>query len=330
MVSPPTEIVLPSLPGCVLEVYRTQEDWLGARNSVIGASESASIFGVGYADESPMTVWARKRGILESKEDTELLECGRVLQPAIIELFRRRYLKAYPERTPNFNVTPLGEYTLCKSVKHPWLGASLDDHFFDSEGLAIVEAKNVSIFMSHGWDDEDPPLKFHIQGQQQMAVTGADRCFVVGLIGGNRLRFKEARRNQKFIDAMINTLGEFQELVDEGIEPSGKWIDGTEATKKALARMHPKDNGETTVLPLESADWHRALVDAKAARKEAETAVLLYGNHLQQAIGDNTFGLLPDGTRYSNKHQDKQIYCCEKCGHTKRCQPFPVLRHSKK
>ena len=322
------QLVIPELPGCVVEVYDTMEKWLEARNSVIGASEAASIFGVGYADESPMTVWARKRGFVESKEDTELLECGRVLQPAIIELFRRRYRRLNPDRDVNFNRAPLGEYTLCRSLKHPWLGASLDDYFFD-DGVALVEAKNVSLFMSADWKDDDPPLKFHVQTQQQMSVTGTDRNFAVGLIGGNRLVWKEARRNDKFIKVMIEKLAEFQELVDEGVEPSGKWIDGTEATKRALGAIHPLDNGETVTLPLESTQWHVGLSKAKDDEKDAKTRELLFGNRLRQAIGDNSYGLLPDGSRYSNKHQDKAIYTCERCGHSKRCEPFPVLRKCK-
>src|SRR5688572_18480429 len=114
-----TQVTIPELPGCVVEVYDTMDQWLDARNSVIGASEAASIFGVGYADESPMSVWGRKVGKIESKEDTDLLECGRVLQPSIIELFRRRYKRENPDRVCDFNMHPLGEYTLCRSVKHP-------------------------------------------------------------------------------------------------------------------------------------------------------------------------------------------------------------------
>jgi predicted phage-related endonuclease len=318
----PTELYVPELPGCAVEVFLSMSGWLEARNSVIGASEAASIFGVGYADESPMSVWARKRGHVESKEDTELLECGRVLQPAIIELFRRRYRKANPDRELDFNVQPLGEYTLCRSLKHPWLGASLDDYFLDGEGVALVEAKNVSLFMSADWRDDEPPLKFHVQTQQQMAVTQTERNFAVGLIGGNRLVWKEARRNDRFIAVMIEKLAEFQELVDAGIEPSGKWIDGTEATKRALGIIHPNDSGSTTVLPLEAADWHEQLCDVKKQIKDLEPVKARLENTLRQAIGDHSYGQLPNGTRYSWKTQTR-------AEHVVKESTFRVLRHGK-
>lgn len=329
VIEQPPQLMIPELPGCIVEVYDDMNKWLDARNSVIGASEAASIFGVGYADESPMSVWARKRGFVESKEDTELLECGRVLQPSIIELFRRRYIRLNPDHEVNFNREPLGEYTMCRSLLHPWLGASLDDYFFD-DGVALVEAKNIGIFMAADWNDDEPPLKFHVQTQQQMAVTQTDRCFAVGLIGGNRLVWKEARRNDKFIAVMIEKLAEFQELIDEGVEPSGKWIDGTEATRKALGKIHPLDNGETIALPLESGEWHEQLATTKEQIKSLTVAEKRIENTLRQAIGDNSFGLLPDGSRYSWKHQNGRTTCSGEPDHVvKTGDPFRVLRKCK-
>lgn len=318
--------LITDLPGCVVEAYDTQEAWLASRDSVIGASETASIFGVGYADEDPLTVWGRKRGLIESKPDTEAIECGRVLQPAIIELFRRRYLRAFPDSGARFDHEPLGEFTLCRSLKHEWIGASLDDYFVDRDGVAIVEAKNVGTYLAHDWDNEDAALKFVVQAQQQMFVTGAERNFVVGLIGGNKLVWKETRRNDKFIDAMIPRLAEFQEMVDEGIEPPAT---ATEASKKALQKLHPLDNGQTIVLPLEAYDWHRKLAAAKADAKDAAARELEFGNKLRQAIGDASYGQLPDGSRYSYRHQDKTIYTCDNCGHSKRSAAFRVLRKTK-
>lgn len=321
------QISIPELPGCVVEVYDTMDQWLAARNSVIGASESASIFGVGYADESPVSVWGRKRGHIKSREDTDLLECGRVLQPAIIELFRRRYRRQHPELDPQFNVNTLGEYTLCRSLEHSWLGASLDDYFIDRDGIALVEAKNVSMFMADDWDDADPPLKFHVQTQQQMAVTGTDRNFAVGLIGGNRLVWKEARRNDRFIDAMVRKLAEFQQLVDQGIEPPA---DATEATKKALQKIHPLDNGETVVFSLEANEWHRELVQIKAELAPLAAKKELLENRLRQEIADNSYGLLGDGSRYSWKHQDGRTTCSGPPAHLlKTGEPFRVLRKCK-
>lgn len=313
----------PRLPDCEIFKCDTLEEWLAQREPVIGASEAASIFGVGYADESPMSVWTRKTGQLESREDNELMESGRVLQPAIIELFRRRYTREHPDRVTNFQASSLNEFSLCRSIAHPWLGASLDDFFTEDSTTVLVEAKNVSIFMGGGWRDDEPPLKFHIQGQQQMAVTGADRCFVVGLIGGNRLKWVEAHRDQKFIDAMLPRLAEFHELVITNTEPTGKWIDGTEATKKALGKIHPRDTGEVVILPEISFSWHQQLITLKELIKESETAKTHLENLLRSEIGDASTGLLPDGSRYNWKYQSR-------AEHFVKASEFRVLRHSKK
>lgn len=313
----------PRLPDCEILICDTLEEWLAQREPVIGASEAASIFGVGYADESPMIVWARKTGQLESREDNELMESGRVLQPAIIELFRSRYTREHPERATNFQASSLNEFSLCRSIEHPWLGASLDDFFTEDATTVLVEAKNVSIFMGGDWHDEEPPLKFHIQAQQQIAVTGADRCFVVGLIGGNKLKWAEAHRDQKFIDAMLPRLAEFHDLVITRTEPSGKWIDGTEATKKALGKIHPKDTGEVVILPQESYLWHTQLQELKDGIKQAEVEKTRLENLLRSEIGDASTGLLPSGEKYNWRWQSR-------AEHFVKASEFRVLRYSKK
>lgn len=317
------QITIPDLPDCFVEINDSEESWLAARTEVIGASEAASILGVGFAEESPMSVWGRKVGKIPSYEDTELLECGRVLQPSIIELFRRRYKREFPENIVSFNANPLNEFALCRSIEHPWLGASLDDFFIENFDTVLIEAKNVSLFMAADWSDEEPPLKYMIQCQQQMAVTGAERCFAVGLIGGNKLRWKEAHRDQKFIDAMLPKLAEFHELVITQTEPSGKWIDGTEATKKALGKIHPKDNGEVVMLPEESYLWHQTLQELKMAIAETEKKKTFLENCLRSEIGDASTGLLPNGEKYNWKWQSR-------AEHIVKASEFRVLRHSKK
>lgn len=311
--------VLAALPGCTVEVYASREEWLANRG--LGASESPSVLNVGYAEDCAVSVWGRKRGLIPPMESTQTLRIGQALEPVILELFSEETGHA---------VKSLGKYSVCRSKQYPWLTASLDGLIVETdEGAAIVEAKNVGTFMGQDWDDDDQPLKFQIQTQHQMEVGGLNVAYSVGLIGGNSLKWVKSYRNQRFIDAMLPQLAEFQELVESETEPAGHWLVATEATKKALAKIHPLDNGETIVLPAEAMNWHAKLVEAKAIKKAAETDVIRNSLPLQQAIGDNSYGLLADGSRYSWKHQDKAIYTCGRCGFCKRSEPFPVLRHGK-
>jgi predicted phage-related endonuclease len=306
-----------TLPGCIVEPYATLDEWLHARGKVIGASESPGILNVGYADESALMTWGRKTGRIPEMDDSNLLECGRVMQPGIIELFKRR---------SGFKVQTLGEFTICRSEEYPWLGCTLDGLIEMDDGIAVVEAKNVSVFMAHDWDDDQPPLKYQVQVQHQIAATGAVRAFVLGLIGGNNLKWVAADRNQPFIDALIPRLEAFHKLVETDTPPPAEL---TEAGLKALKKLHPLDNGVTEELPPESLEWHKELELAKGMIKHWESEETRLKVLLTQEIGANSCGLLPDGSRYTYRHQSRSNYTCENCGFSKRSKPFRVLRHSK-
>lgn len=312
--------VMSQLPGCTVEVYETREQWLAARG--IGGSSSPSILGVGYADHSPLSEWGRMVGQISPTEDTQRLRIGRKLEPLILELFA--------EET-GFQVQTLGQFALCRSNKYPWLTYSTDGLVIDTpEGLAIAEAKNVGVFMARDWDDDDQPLKFQVQTNHGMEVAGVNIAYTIGLIGGNSLKWVKSYRNQKFIDVMLPKLAAFNDLVQSRTEPGPEWLDGSAGTKKALEKLHKLDNGETIVLPLESADWHEQLGDVKKRIKDLEPIEARLENTLRQAIGDASYGLLPDGSRYSWKHQSK-IYCgfSSKNPHEEKETTFRVLRKCK-
>jgi predicted phage-related endonuclease len=68
--------------------YKTREDWLAARTTFIGASETAAIFGQGYASQSPFSVWASKvhPDAKPDEKESRRLQNGTDMQPIIIEL----------------------------------------------------------------------------------------------------------------------------------------------------------------------------------------------------------------------------------------------------
>jgi len=273
--------------------YKNRAAWLKARRSMIGASESAAILGFGYASQNAWTVYASKVGEStgESEEECERFECGHLAQSMILELTRRRTSLA---------VEDPGEFTIYRHPDYPWLGATLDGAVKPSRPSIVVEAKNVDAALLREWDDE-PPLAFQIQVQHQMFVTGANLAIVAGLIGGNRFRYKEIPRSEPFIEQLIPKLEAFWQHVEQRIPPA---VDDSYATTTALIRLHPNDNGETTVLPPEAAAWSVLLEKAKADKKDAEARELEYGNKIRAAIGDCTFGVLTDGSRYSWKTQN--------------------------
>lgn len=291
----------------------SREHWLRERKSGIGASESASIFGVGYASQCPANVWESKVSDTAQEFDDatlRLMTRGKRMEPIIAQEFT--------DETGYLTHDP-GEFTIFRHPEHDWIFATLD-HVCEHPdlGLVPVELKNVTGRMRGEWEG-DLPLKFQVQCNHQMAVTGATHCYLVGLIAGETLEVRLVERDQRFINVMIKKLGEFwQYVIDRKMPP----VDDSEATAKMLARHWPIDQGGEIVLPDDAIDWDRDLAAAKADLKDAEKRKRSCENKIKAAIGDATWGIVPGGGRYSWKTQQRAEYVAA-------ATEFRVLRRSK-
>ena len=269
--------------------------WLLDRRSAIGASEIASIFGVGY--ETPFQLWARKTGRLPSTEENEAMEIGTLLQSPICELVRRR---------TNLVVTEAPQDTFLRSDVTPFIGCTPDGRVFDptreEDGIGVLEIKNVGHYFATNWE-QGIPLPTQCQTQCQMYVTGYRWGIAAGLIGGNKLRWHVIERNEAFIAHMVEKCREFWWHVTEDIAPL---VDGSIGTKEALFALHPQDNGASIDLGAEF-DADAEEIDAlDRIIKEAETRRTELQNRVKLALGDNTFGLLPSGGKFAWKTQERK------------------------
>lgn len=299
--------------------YQNREDWLNARSTFIGASESAAILGCGYAGQNALTVYASKLKPEESAiEATEAMIVGSLIEPGLCRVFS------------HFADTDVLQDRPYRVRRLPWnqfIGATLDAFvpvdLTKEDVLYPVELKNVSGTLMKQWSDENvAPLKFQVQCAHQMLVTGAPKAYLMGLIGGNKPVIRELHRNDEFIAVLQAKLIEFWGFVERRELPTD-FIDwGSDATSDALITLHPDDNGQTVLMPAESVDWFEQLQLAKAKIKEADEIKTAAENRIKAAIGDNTFGLLPDGTRLSYKTQERKETVCK-------ASRFRVLRVTK-
>lgn len=280
----------------VCETTNTLETWLAARRSMIGASESPAIVGCGYSDESPWTVWAKKTGLIDDTPDSELLWYGRKMQPITLERFTIE---------TGIQVQDLGEFTIQRHQELPWLGCTLDGMGEDPAGLAVVEAKNIGHYGLEEWNAPEPPLRVQVQIQHQLAVTGLSVGYAVATVGGNKLRFRRIERNERFIGILIERLKAFWQCVETNTPPE---VDGSAATARVLQLLHPDDSGETVSLPPEAAQWDADLKGAKAKVKELEELIRDRENRIKAELGSHTFGLLPDGGKFSFKTTERDGY----------------------
>lgn len=308
---------------CFRESFEDEAQWLEGRRSVIGASDTAGILGEGYADQSPLTVYESKVNPQHRDErEEECLLVGKDLEPGLLRIVRRK---------TGLPAWSAGDFTIYRHSEFPWLGATLDGVIEDPEfGLAPLELKNVSNFAfaadRESWEGgEEPPLKFAIQAQHQMAVTGAKAGYVMGLVGGNRPIIIRLPRNDRFIGAMLDKLREFWGYIERRELPP---IDASIATGKILAKLFPEDSGETVILPDEADDWIAAWEQAKADGKDADARETAAANQIKAAIGAATFGESRSGKRVSWKQQSRVVKC-PKCHDVTSSSSFRVLRFCK-
>lgn len=291
----------------------SREQWLAQRTRMVGASESPAILGVGYAGQSRFSVYESKVNPTTEYCERPEFRIGLLMEPVLRSLFTDETGIAVETTSP---------FTIFRHPEIPFIGATLDGVADDCGEIVPVELKNVSYHARTEWDDGAAPLKYQVQVQHQLACTGASHGYLFGLIGGSDPQVRRIERNDRFITALIEQLGEFWHCVLTRTPPP---VDGSEATAAAIARLWPADTGAVVDLPAEAADWATKLAVAKAAIKDAEAAKAEAENRLKAAIKDAAFGRLPDGSGFSWKTQTAKYEARPACEKT-----FRVLRSVKK
>ena len=296
---------------CLIEEHGSREEWLLARMKGIGASDTAGILGEGYEDQSAVTVWDSKRNAPREVDPRrqKRFNVAKRLEPAMRDILSDEL--GFPCRSA-------GEFTIYRNPDFPWLFATLDGLIEHPDyGLCVAELKDVGAHNRKDWECDEPPLKFSIQNQHQLAATGLQHCFTMGLIGREPV-VKHVERNERFIDAMLAKLEEFWGYVERGELPP---IDSSLATGRILAKLWPEDSGMTVLLPPESVEWDRDLQKARADRKDAEARETAAENLIKAAIKDASYGECGD-IRYSWKTQSRKEVLQKAC-------TFRVLRRGK-
>lgn len=325
-----------------LEVYGTRTEWLAARG--IGASATPIILGLAPFGTwgSPYSLWAEMTGLAPRNDengDKPWLEWGLRLEQPIADAFAEKTVREVQLRPP---------FSLERHPVHPWLTASpdadqrvnidevaaysevgdlpalpLDPVCYEMSGL--LQIKTASAFNAKEWR-AGIPLHYQVQLQHEMYVSQKEWSTLCVLIDNSRFKvFPDVRRDDQFISAMLPKLAAFQELVETQTEPP---IDDSEATARALDRMHRGGNNNTIALPDEAAAWDARLCSVKDEIKRLESEQGLIKNKLKQVMKVNTFGLLPNGDRYSWKQQTKTT-TCKACQFQTESAPFDVLRKVK-
>jgi putative phage-type endonuclease len=252
------------------EFVQGTDEWLEARRDGIGSSDAPVIAG---ERGSVVALWAEKTRQLEPEPPdpdlARLFEWGHRLEPVIADW--------YSDTTG----TPLRRVN--RMLVHPsvpYAFASLDRVSARKGERRIIEIKTDRWGRSEG---EDIPGAVKAQVQHQLWVTDYEVADVVTLVGGSEPRIIEEARDDDYITDLAFLEADFWHHKETMTPPRA---DGSENTRRAIARMHPRDDG--TILP--ATDDLRILAeqlrDARIAKKAADEYEGSVSNALRLILGD--------------------------------------------
>ena len=282
--------------------YFDEPTWLAARRNGVGASESAALVVPGYQWQSPYGLYVAKvADKLAARKDTMSQRMGKAFESAILAEFERSEGLIDPYKLS------FEQSTIFRNSERPWLTCSPDAWAPDEKhGLYGVDAKNVSSRKADEWEDGAAPVSYIVQCQHSMAVTGWARWFLAVAIGGNEdFKVVCVPRHDAFIDrVLLPAIDAFWTHVQLRVAPD---MDGTEATRAAVAALYPEDDGAEITLPPESLVYHSELVRLSTEAEALAQRADLNRYMLKALIGDASVGWLPNGAGgYSNKMESRK------------------------
>jgi predicted phage-related endonuclease len=236
-----------------------------------------------------------------SQEDNDWLRWGRDMENPVANM--------YADRSGRL-VTDLGATTFQYHPDVPFLAATLDRRVDVKKAEyrpGALEVKNTDVpgFKPETWAADNPDLLYAIvQNQVQMACTGWDWGSIVGKFPFYQIAWFDQERNNEFLDEVYPALEDFWKCVVDKTPPQVESHRDLEVVK----RLWPAASGETVALDNETQALVGAWEAAKGWRKHDNETVEAVEAKLRAAIGDATWGALPDGTFLSLKTTKRKGY----------------------
>lgn len=265
-----------------------EKEWLEERSKLaVTASDAYTLL------TKPLTLYARKKGLLPPIEQNERMLWGKRLQNTVAQGFAEDTGRKVELAAP---------FTIFVHDEYPMVGATPDAiETVPDQGNGALEIKVTDI----EWEDE-PPVYYQAQLQVQLSVLGFKFGTLAALHRGNRLIWADLMRHEEFIKNFLSKAEEFQWRLTHD-QPPEVGADGSDDAGKAIAALYPKDTGSIVPLPPEAMDWTKEIEALKAQRKAVDEAITLRENRLKEQIKDATFGVLVDGRRWSWKEQVREV-----------------------
>lgn len=206
-------------------------EWLEQRESGIGGSEVASILGLSPYT-SALTLFYQKLGLIDPPPTTMPMLLGNLLEPGIVEAFRREYptIKVHHE-----NLT-------FASYEDPRFRANPDAIIEDQNGnLSILEIK----FTSQYWTEI--PQHYRYQVLWYMYVTGLKNPATLYAVTGGSVRAFVVEWDDSLMTLAKTAVKAFCALLDQETPPS---YDGSDSTYETVRQLSPGIRDEQVELSI--------------------------------------------------------------------------------
>lgn len=187
---------------------------LDERRQGVGSSEVAALFGLGYAGQTPLSLYLEKRGELDrTLEQTEAMTWGSLLEEPIADEWSRR-------TSIKIRKQPMMKWAENRALQPMF--ASIDRQIIGHpRGPGVLEVKNYSEWTGRAIESiEDVPPRVLIQVQHQLSVLGYTWGVIAMLVGGNRLLTFEVERDEEAITQLITMCQAFMLGVQQGMPPA--------------------------------------------------------------------------------------------------------------
>ena len=205
--------------------------WLKARKKGITGTDAAAIMGLNPYS-SAFKIYQDKINPDVEMYDNERLRQGRDFE----EYVARRFSEETGLKVRRANA-------IFQSEEHPFMLADFDRLIVGEN--AGLECKTVTPYASSNWKDGNVPLHYLLQCQHYIAVSGADKWYIAGLILGEGLVIHEIQRDEELIQNLITIEKRFwEENVLANVMPDP---DGTKACREQIAKMYFKGDNLATV-----------------------------------------------------------------------------------
>lgn len=254
------------------------------RKTGLGGSDIAAVAGVNPY-RGPMDVYLEKLGLVEEQPENEAMYWGSALEDKIIERYKRDH---------KCNIHVPQKTFRHKDPNRPYLLATPDAFVFANgnllEGIAngfLLEIKTAGLATAKLFGEEGTdqvPEHYLCQCQHYMGVLDKDRCDLAVLIAGQQYREYPIHRNDAVIAALWKQAERFWfDNVQAKIPPP---VDGSKATKAALAKIYPAHVEDFLETSMEIEELVSHLKEAKIEAGLHNTSVTFIENQIKALLKD--------------------------------------------